>query len=66
MFRLDSALHSVIPDEKSIPRVKRLLSFYKFDPNVRVGAYRLHAGMTGSANGFEIVEGKPISHTSYI
>ena len=55
--QLDSALHSVIPDEKSIPRVKRLLSFYKFDPSCRYDS---------SANGFEIVGGKPISRTSYI
>jgi len=55
--QLDSALHSVIPDEKSIPRVKRLLSFYKFDPNVRVGAYRLHAGMTARQMALKLSRG---------
>ena len=54
---LDSALHSVIPDEKSIPRVKRLLSFYKFDPDVRVGAYRLHAGMTARQMALKLSRG---------
>lgn len=55
--QLDSALHSVIPDEKSIPRVKRLLSFYKFDPDVRVGAYRLHAGMTARQMALKLSRG---------
>lgn len=55
--QLDSALHSVIPDENSIPRVKRLLSFYKFDSNVRVGAYRLHAGMTARQMALKLSRG---------
>ena len=55
--QLDSALHSVIPDEKSIPRVKRLLSFYKFDPDVRVGAYRLHVGMTARQMALKLSRG---------
>lgn len=55
--QLDSALHSVIPDENSIPRIKRLLSFYKFDPDVRVGAYRLHAGMTARQMALKLSRG---------
>ncbi len=44
--QLDSVLHDVIPEGKSVSRVKRLLSLYEFEPVNRVGAYRLRTGMT--------------------